>query len=162
MANNTQASKFVDEESKPPAALPKYVSSSHRQLLNVTDAEIDRSLDVLDEADRVTAPISGLGRVVTTTLSQLSWELAEMRRLLQAFDTGLVSAHSSSEARHSEAVSVREKLRADLHTLIQEQLDDAGRALRELQKASEGSNPRLERELAMSIALLRRELKNAS
>jgi chromosome segregation ATPase len=154
MANNTQASKFVDEESKPPATAPKYVSSSHRQLLDVTDAEIDRCLDVLDEADRVTAPISGLRRVVTTTLSQLSWDLAEMRRLLQAF--------GSSEAAHAEAVSVREKLRADLHTLMQEQLDGAGRALRELQKASEGRNPRLESQLATSIVLLRRELKSAS
>jgi hypothetical protein len=161
MANDTQASKLVDEKSKLPAAVPKYVTGSHRQLLHITDAEIDRSLEVLDEADRVTAPISGLRRVVTTTLSQLSWDLAEMRRLLQDFDTSLVSTQDSAEAGHSEAVSVREKLRADLHTLIQEQLDGAGRALRELQKASGGSNPKVERELAMSIALLGRELKNA-
>lgn len=161
MANNTQASKFVDEESKPPGAAPKYVSSSHRQLLDLTDAEIDRSVDVLGEADRGTAPISGLRRVVTPTLSQLSWDLAEIRRLLHACDTGLVSTHGSSQAGRSEAVSVREKLRAELHTLIQEQLERAGRALRELQETTQGTNPRLERELAMSIALLRRELKKA-
>jgi hypothetical protein len=161
MANHSQASKFVDEERKPPAAVPKYIPSSHRQLLNVTDDEIDGALDVLDEGDRVAAPISGLRPVVGTTVTQLSWDLAEMRRLLQAVDTELVSAHGSSEAGHSETVSVRKKLRADWHTLIQEQLDSAGRALRELQRAGEVSNPRLERELAMSIALLRRELGNA-
>jgi len=67
MANNSQATKFVDGETKQGAAVPG-IRSSHGQLLNLTGEEIDRALDVLEDVDGVAAPISGLRCVMAPTV----------------------------------------------------------------------------------------------
>lgn len=158
MATASQAFKFVDGETEKRAAVPEHFRDGPEQLLNLTGDEIDCALHVLEEVQGDAAPISGLRPVVATTVSQLSWELAEMRRLLQAIDTGLAPPFAAGESR---AISMRKKLRADWHALVQEQLGRVAGALRELQNPGERSNPKLEQELAMSIALLKRELENA-
>jgi len=136
------------------------VRNTQQQLLDLTDDEIEHALGALDESDGVSPPISG-PRPIATTVSQLSWELTELRRLLRDVDTAFAAKHGSSGvADPFDVVAAREKLRTDWRALVQTQLDRADRALRELHSL-ESINPRLERDLSMSIALLRRELENA-